>query len=133
MNPSNTDANTFEHQQVAWTPTEDVIRRARLTEFMQQVGAKTFDEVYQRSIDDVENFTADVLQFLDIKFDPPYTKLMDTSRGVEWTKWCVDGGLNITGMCLDRWIANPETQKQPAVISEKENGEAEQVTYSELL
>jgi acetyl-CoA synthetase len=123
------DANNFDHQQVAWVPTEDVIKRARLTQLMQQTGAANFDEVYQRSIDDVEKFTADVLQFLDIKFDPPYEKLMDPSRGVEWTEWCKGGGLNITEMCLDRWQENDA----PAVIWENEEGQTEQVNYAELL
>lgn len=128
-----TDTSTFEHQSIAWTPTEDVIRNARLTEFMQQVGAKTFDEVYQRSIDDVEWFHAELLKFLDIKFDPPYTKLMDASKGIEWTQWCVDGGLNITTMCLDRWAANDDTRNQLAVSWEGENGERAGITYEELL
>jgi acetyl-CoA synthetase len=126
------DATTFEHQSVAWQPSEDVIKRARLTEFMRQTGTQTFDEVYQRSIDDVEKFTADVLQFLDIKFDPPYEKLLDTSKGIEWAQWCKGGGLNITEMCLDRWQAG-ETKDQPAVIWEGEDGKTGQVTYAELL
>ncbi len=125
------DINTFEHQSVAWTPTEDVVNRARLTEFMRQVGAANFDEVYQRSIDDVEWFTAELLKFLDIEFDPPYEKLLDTSKGIEWAEWCRGGGLNITEMCLDRW-QDGETSDQPAVIWEGEEGKAEQVTYAQL-
>lgn len=125
------DANTFEHQPVAWQPTEDVIRRAQLTRFMRQAGAKTFDEIYRRSVEDVEWFHAELLGFLDIKFDPPYTKLLDTSRGIEWPQWCAGGGLNITEMCLDRWLAG--AGGQPAVIWEGEEGKVEQVTYAELL
>jgi acetyl-CoA synthetase len=127
------DANTFEHQQVAWTPAEDVIARARLTEFMRQVGAETFAEVYQRSVADVEWFHRELLKFLDIKFDPPYTKLMDSSRGIEWTEWCVGGGLNITTMCLDRWVEKDETRNQLAVSWEGEDGSTSGVTYEELL
>ena len=126
------DANTFEHQPIAWAPSEDVMGRARLTEFMRQVGAKTFDEVYRRSIEDVEWFHTELLKFLDIKFDPPYEKLMDTSRGIEWTEWCTGGGLNITTMCLDRWQTD-ETKNQPAIIWEGEEGDSRNVTYAELL
>ncbi|HEV7644514.1 MAG TPA: AMP-binding protein [Pyrinomonadaceae bacterium] len=126
------EANTFEHQTVAWAPSEDVMARARLTEFMRQVGAKTFDEVYRRSIKDVEWFHTELLKFLDIKFDPPYETLMDTSRGIEWTEWCKGGGLNITEMCLDRWQTD-ETRSQPAIIWEGEEGDSRSVTYEELL
>jgi len=126
------DINTFEHQAVAWQPSEEVIARARLTRFMRQAGAKTFDEVYQKSIADVEWFTEELLKFLDIKFDPPYTKLLDTSRGIEWAEWCAGGGLNITEMCLDRWQTE-EMRDQAAVIWEGEEGTVEQVSYAELL
>ena len=89
------DQNTFEHQPIAWRPSTEVIERAQLTRFMRQTGAKNFDEVYQKSIASPEQFTAEVLRFLDIKFDPPYDKLLDTSEGIEWSKWCAGGGLNI--------------------------------------
>lgn len=127
------DQNTFEHQPIAWTPTADVIERAQLTRFMRQTGAKTFTEVYQKSIASPEDFTAEVLKFLDIKFDPPVRKLLDTSAGIEWSKWCVGGGLNITEMCVDRWAQTDETRDQPAIIWEGEDGDAEILTYAELL
>src|SRR5215204_1248948 len=127
------DQNTFEHQEVAWTPTEDVIERAQLTRFMRQTGANNFDEVYRKSIENVEDFTAEVLKFLDINFNPPYEKLLDTSDGIEWSKWCVGGGLNITEMCVDRWANNDETKNQPAVIWEGEEGKVRTLTYAELM
>lgn len=126
------EQNPFEHQSVAWIPTQEVIEKAQLTKFMQQVGAKTFDEVYQYSIDNVEKFTEEVLKFLDIKFDPPYKKLLDTTNGIEWSKWCVDGGLNISEMCVDRWANNDETKDQPAIIWEGESGKVETYSYQEL-
>ncbi|HEV8593072.1 MAG TPA: acetyl-coenzyme A synthetase N-terminal domain-containing protein, partial [Pyrinomonadaceae bacterium] len=81
------DANLLEDQPIAWTPTPEVIERAQLTKFMHQVGVATWDELYQFSIRDVEKFTEEVLKFLDIKFDPPYEKLLDTSSGVEFPQW----------------------------------------------
>src|SRR3982750_2428883 len=125
------EQNPFEHQPIAWQPTENVIEKAQLTRFMKQVGARNFDEVYQKSIENVEEFTSEVLKFLDIKFDPPYEKLLDTSNGIEWSKWCAGGGLNITEMCLDRWQTD-EMRDQPAIIWEGEDGEILQVTYGEL-
>lgn len=126
------EQNPFEHQSVAWTPTQEIIEKAQLTKFMQQVGAKTFDEVYQYSIDNVEKFTEEVLKFLDIKFNPPYEKLLDTTNGIEWSKWCVGGGLNISEMCVDRW-ANSDIKDQPAIIWEGEEGEVREISYKELL
>jgi acetyl-CoA synthetase len=81
------DSNLLEDQPIAWTPTPDVIERAQLTKFMRQVGVERWDELYKFSIDDVERFTEEVLKFLDIKFDPPYEKLLDTSDGIEFPNW----------------------------------------------
>ena len=136
------DTNLLEDQPIAWTPTPDVIERARLTQFLKQVGVSTWDELYAYSIGDVERFTEEVLKFLDIRFDPPYEKLLDTSDGVEFPNWfgtrtslsaseaitepnsdkhlrVPSAGLNITEMCLDRWQTD-EMKDQPAVIWEGE-------------
>ena len=126
------DTNLLEHQPIAWTPTDEVIERAQLTKFMRQAGVHSFDELYRYSIENVEEFTAEVLKFLDIKFDPPYKKLLDTSNGIEFPNWCEGAGLNITEMCLDRWQTD-EMKDQPAIIWEGEEGKVQQVSYAELL
>ena len=115
------DINILANQPIAWTPTPEVIERAQLTRFMRQVGVSTWDDLYEFSIRDVEKFTEEVLKFLDIKFDPPYEKLLDTSNGIEFPKWLSGAGLNIIEMCLDRWQTD-EMKDQPAVIWEGEEG-----------
>lgn len=127
-----TDQNLLEDQPIAWTPTPDVIERAQLTKFMRQVGVSTWDELYAYSIKDVGKFTEQVLKFLDIKFDPPCEKLLDTSNGVEMPRWLAGAGLNITEMCLDRWQTD-EMKDQPAVIYEAEDQSNWFKTYEELL
>jgi acetyl-CoA synthetase len=127
-----TDSNVLEDQPIAWIPSPEVIERSRLMAFMRQVGVSTWDELYQYSINDVEMFTAEVLRFLDINFDPPYEKLLDTSDGIEFPKWCPGGGLNITEMCLDRWQGD-DTKDQPALIWEGEEGGSKTLTYGQLL
>ncbi len=124
------DQNTFEHQPIAWTPTAEIIEKAQLTKFMRATGAENFDEVYRKSIESPEEFTKNVLDFLNIKFDPPVQKLLDTSGGIEWSKWCVGGGLNITEMCVDRW-ADAETERI-AIIWESEDGKTVEYTYKNL-
>jgi len=126
------DQNLLEDQPIAWTPTPEVIERAQLTKFMKQVGVSTWDELYEFSIRDVEKFTEEVLKFLDIKFDPPYEKLLDTSGGIEFPNWLNGAGLNITEMCLDRWQTD-EMKDQPAVIWEGEDGETSTNTLEYLL
>nr|MDQ3324056.1 AMP-binding protein [Acidobacteriota bacterium] len=125
------DSNLLENQPIAWTPTADVIERAQLTRFMKQVNVSTFDELYRFSIENVERFTGEVLKFLDIKFNPPVEKLLDTSDGAAFPQWCAGAGLNITEMCLDRWQTD-EMKDQPVIIWEGEEGNIETLTYAEL-
>jgi len=127
----NEQDSTFD-QPVAWRPTEDVIERAQLTKFIKQVGARDFDDLYQKSIENVEWFTGEVLKFLDIRFNPPYEKLLDLSDGIQFPHWCVGGGLNITEMCLDRWQTD-EMKDQPAIIWEGEEGAKQIITYAILM
>ncbi|MGC2235010.1 MAG: AMP-binding protein [Pyrinomonadaceae bacterium] len=126
------DINLLENQPIAWTPSEEIIERAQLTRFMNQVGVSTFDELYRYSITDVEKFTAEVLRFLDIKFNPPYEKLLDLSEGVEFPKWCAGAGFNVVEACLDRWIGT-EIENSAAIIWEGEEGKVRQISYSELM
>ena len=135
------DINLLENQPIAWTPTEEVKERAQLTKFMKQVGVSTFDELYQFSINDVEKFTAEVLRFLDIKFDPPYKKLLDLSDGIEFPNWCGSAGFNVVSHCVDRWQTD-EMKDQPAIIwegeegletNEGEPGETQTLSYKELM
>jgi len=126
------DTNLLENQQIAWTPTADIIERAQLTRFMKQVGVSTFDELYRFSINETEKFTAEVLKFLDIRFNPPYEKLLDTSGGAAFPQWCVGAGLNIVSHCVDRWIGT-EIENSAAIIWEGEEGKNETYTYAALL
>ncbi|MCA1625230.1 MAG: AMP-binding protein [Acidobacteria bacterium] len=126
------DTNLLGNQPIAWTPTQEVIERAQLTRFMKQVGANSFDELYQFSINNVERFTEEVLKFLDIRFNPPYEKLLDLSDGAAFPQWCVGAGLNIVSHCVDRWMGT-EIENQPAIIWEGEEGAKWHWTYEELL
>src|SRR5215475_15186161 len=117
---------------IAWRPTDDVIASAQLTRFISFCGLRTFDELYSRSVADVEWFTEQVLRFLDVQFDKAYDRVVDLSRGVEWPRWCVDGALNIVRSCLDRW-EDTSTARKPAVIWEGEEGATRELDYADLL
>jgi hypothetical protein len=115
---------------IAWRPNDAVRARARLTEFLSLCGLDSFPALYQKSITDVEWFTGEVLRFLDIQFDRPYSRILDLSRGVPWARWCVDGGLNITRSSLDRNVSRAPLA--PAVMWEGEEGTTRTLTYAEL-
>lgn len=119
------------NDEIAWRPDDAVRARAQLTRFMSGQGIESFTELYQRSIEDVEWFTDSVLRFLGIEFDPPYTQSVDVSPGIEWPRWCVNGGLNISTSCIDRFKGTAHGAT-PAVVWEGEEGAVRTLTYDEL-
>ena len=112
------DASGFEAatNRIAWQPDESVKARAQLTRFLSFCGLESWEQLYRRSIEDIAWFHEHLLRFLDLRFDRPYAQIVDLSRGIEWPRWCVDGKLNITKSCLDRWLDSDDTAHRPAVI-----------------
>jgi acetyl-CoA synthetase len=61
----------------------------------------------------------------------PYEKVLDTSKGVEWSQWFVNGKLNIAWNCLDRHANGPDGGGV-ACIWEGEDGSTVNVTFAQL-
>ncbi|HEX4720160.1 MAG TPA: AMP-binding protein [Thermoleophilaceae bacterium] len=114
----------------AWEPTPERIAEANVTRLMQAAGVQTIDELRARSTQDIDWFWDLVVRDLEIPFDEPYTAVRDSSRGIEWTTWFIDGRLNVATACVDRW--REETPDAPAVIHEDETGAVTTLTYAEL-
>jgi acetyl-CoA synthetase len=118
--------------EIVWRPTADYIERSHLTRFMRRHQIASYDELQARSTADVAWFTDAVLDYLDIRFRTPYSRVLDLSDGIEWPRWCVDGRLNIVDSCVDKWAADPATAGRPALIWEGEEGVVREMTYREL-
>ncbi len=94
-------------------------------------GIETFDQLIQRSTEDVAWFTDALLKYLNIQFYKPYDKIVDLSRGIAWPQWCVNGTMNIVHNCLDKYMGT-NTEEQLALIWEGEDGATSSMTYGEL-
>ena len=117
--------------EIAWRPTADYVNRSRLKAFIDLHGLRSYDELLARSTADPEWFWRAVLDDLSIEFFEPYTRVLDSSRGIPWTRWCVGGRMNIVHNCLDRWMGTPVANRH-AFRWETEDGEIGDLTYAEL-
>ncbi len=117
--------------EIAWRPTPEIVERSRLTAFMRRHGLADYATLLRRSVQEPEWFWTAVLEDLDIQFYEPYTRVMDTSAGEAWTRWCVGGRLNIVHNCLDKWQGTP-TAAREAIRWEGEEGTIRTLTYAEL-
>ena len=116
---------------IVWRPTPEVIARSHLKKFMAKHGLASFDELMARSTSDVAWFTDAVLKYLDIRFQKPYSSVVDLSKGIAWPQWCVGGQLNIVHNCVDKYYGT-ERGKQLAVIYESEEGNVRTLSYNQL-
>ncbi len=114
-----------------WEPDPGWIAESNLRSFMDRYGIASYEDLYRRSVEDIEWFWAAVLEDLDIRFFTPYDNVVDLSTGPALPRWCTGGEMNIVASCLDKW-QNLPTELALAVRYESERGEVSTLTYGEL-
>ena len=91
----------------AWLPSPDTIARSNLTAFLRHSGLDDLPSLQHRADADPAWLMEQVLGFCDFRFYKPYERMLDTSRGIEWARWCVGGTTNIVLNCIDRHRGTP--------------------------
>lgn len=117
--------------QIVWHPSPQYIERSHLTRFMHLHNLSSFQELVDRSGEDIAWFTDAVIKYLGIRFKNPYSNVVDLSKGAAWPKWCVDGRINIIDTCLEQYLGT-EAENNIALIWEGESGETKSLTYRNL-
>ena len=117
--------------EIVWRPTAEYVEGSHLQRFMQLHGIATWEDLHRRSVEDVAWFTDAMLRYLDIRFEQPYSQVLDLSRGKAWPRWCVGGQMNIVDNCLDKWLGTPR-EHAIALRFESEEGQVQTLTYREL-
>ena len=118
-------------KEIIWRPSKDLIENSKLTKFLNFSKTKDYDDLEKKSSSDPGWLWDNVIKFADLKFFKPYSKIMDESKGIPWTKWCVDGKTNIVLNCIDRH-KDKDFFKQTFIFSEREDGEEGSITYEEF-
>lgn len=119
---------------ILWRPRAEDVRRAHLTQVLADNGAATYEELIARLAHDdaaFEAYYAALIARLDFTWTRPWTALLDTSRGVPFSRWFVGAGFNAPANCLDRWIARGRGEAE-AVVWEDEAGNTGVLTFRQL-
>lgn len=117
-------------EEVAWEPSPEYVERANVTRLMRAHGIGSIKELRRRSIEDVEWYWDAVVADLGIPFSRPYSRVLDASAGIEWARWFVDGEVNVSVACVDRWAA--ESPEATALVCEAEDGEVRRLSFAKL-
>ncbi len=108
-------------------PPADVVEDANITAYMREKGFSSYDELHAWSVENIEEFWADMAADVDWFAEPETT--------LEWNspdaKWFVGGKTNICYNALDRHMSTP-TRNRVAFYWEGEDGETKTVSYLDL-
>ena len=114
----------------AWTPTAEQTEQSRLRQFMRSLGAESFAELQQIARDDPERFWSATLDDIGIGWTRRPSRMRDTSGGIEWTRWWIDGRLNLAANAVDRHAAT--TPGREALVWEGDDGSTRTLTFAQL-
>lgn len=114
-----------------WEPYGDYLANSRVHDFMVRHGISSWQELIERSRQDIGWFWDAALSHLEVEWTTPYEAVYDDSDGMPWTKWFPGGTLNVTHNCIDRHVRDGRGANT-ALIWESDGGESRSATYQEL-
>jgi acetyl-CoA synthetase len=116
--------------EIVWTPPPERIEEANLTRLQRRLGCADYAELHRLSVEDPVRFWPALVDDLGLEFSRRWDRVLDTSEGIEWARWFVDGRLNLAWNCVHRWAR--ERPDEEAVVWLPEDGGREALTWREL-
>ena len=115
-----------------WEPTEERKKESNLLKFMEMVNEKhgananNYEEIYNWSVSDIENFWAAVWDFTGIKTSRSYNKVVDNPEKMPGAKWFEGARLNYAENLLKY------RDDRTALIFRGETQKTSRMSYKEL-
>jgi acetoacetyl-CoA synthetase len=129
-----------------WAPSEQMLERARMTDFMrwagerrseigQQVGRRgapfeTYDELRRWSVDELEHFWAAIWEYFGVRHSRAYERVLD-SRAMPGAKWFEGAELNYAENLLTG-VGGERDRARTAVVHSSELREGGEISWGEL-
>ena len=114
-----------------WIPTREHIESANLTAFARTLGVEGYDGLIAAAAADLPGFYEQLVRALELRWDAPWTSVLDTSRGVPFAHWFPGAAFNAPANCLERHIAAGRGADE-ALVWEGEDGAVRRFTFAEL-
>ena len=108
-----------------YKPSDEVVEHANITAYMRSKGFQTYEELYNWSIANPQEFWADQAQ--ELSWFEPWQKVLDDSQA-PFYKWFVGSKTNIVYNAIDRH-ANTWRRNKLALIWEGEDGSQRTFSY----
>ncbi|MFZ5827222.1 MAG: AMP-binding protein [Bacillota bacterium] len=114
-----------------WQPSEEWVRGARITWFLERCGLSSLEELQDRAAADPAWFWEQVVTDLGIAWYEPPKQILDLSGGTPWATWFRGAQMNLAHECVDKHLATHRRHKL-ALVYEGEEGQVRSWSYREL-
>jgi acetyl-CoA synthetase len=114
-----------------WQPRPEHFSNSSVSQLMSRLGTAQYDDLLALSLDKPEVYWRAVLQHCEIAWERPPEAYADESAGPEFTRWFPGGRLNWVNTVL-AWSRRPHSERQQAVVAEREDGSVAALSYKEL-
>jgi acetyl-CoA synthetase len=111
-----------------WEPSREWVEQTNVWRFMEKLGFTDREAFLRYSRENPEEFWDCMVREAGIDWFQAYDRVLDTSRGVEWSEWFLGGKLNIARNCLDRHVSSANL----ACIWEGEDSAVRTLTFAQL-
>ncbi len=114
----------------AWTPSPEQLEAANVTRLARALDCKSYAELHRLSLDEPDRFWRAVAADLELALARPWDRVLDDSRGIEWTTWFEGAQLSLATACVHVWAER--TPDAPAAVFRGEDGARREWTFAEL-
>lgn len=112
----------------AYLPSAKHLAESNIARFMAKHGIRDYRQLVQKANSNIEWYWDAVNDDLDLEWFRKYDKVYDSSAGLPWTKWFLNGKCNIVSNAIDR-----HAKRQPEKIAYIFEGEqSRKITYCQL-
>ena len=124
-------ANTnVSEQGFSWIPSATQLDTANVARLARVLGCDDYRALHRVSVEEPERFWRAVRDDLGIPFSRDWDRVLDDSRGIEWTTWFEGARLNLATACVHRWAA--ERPGEEAAVWRGEDGTRQSLTWADL-
>ena len=114
----------------AWTPSAAQLEAANVTRLARALGCDGYASLHRVSVAEPERFWRAVADDLHLELALPWDRVLDDTRGIEWTTWFEGARLNMATACVHVWAER--TPDAVGAVFRGEDGARREWTFAEL-
>ncbi|MFL6384031.1 MAG: acyl-CoA synthetase [Nitrososphaeraceae archaeon] len=103
---------------------------SNISHFMRKHGIADYIQLVRKSNENIEWYWNAVNEDLNLEWFKKYDQTFDSSNGIPWTRWFINGKCNIISNVIDRHAKNQPDKI--AYIFENEKGDIRKISYRQL-